>query len=110
MINSRKKGVTYEQAIAKRFRKEGFDKCRTSREQSKARDDELVDLMHTEPFNVQCKALEKSPAYHDLLRDMPNERNYNVVFHKRNNKGSVVTMTEEDFFEIVRMLKGEEII
>jgi hypothetical protein len=61
-----------------------------------------VDLTGTPGFNIQLKALERAPAYHDILSSMPKGDNKNVVIHKRNNKGCVVVMGLDDF---IRLLK-----
>jgi hypothetical protein len=100
MINARKKGHAFELAVAERFRKAGFAECVTSRLESKRMDDLGVDLMHTEPFLVQCKAVERLGSVHDIIARMP-ESGVRVVFHKRNRKGVTVTMTEDDFWNLV---------
>ena len=111
MANGRNKGNSYERKLAKEFRDMGFDKCKTSRYESKMLDDMKVDLTHTGFFNVQAKAVEKlSPTYHDILASMPKDTNYNTIFHKRNRKGEVVVMTKEDFYEILEMLIKCEIL
>ncbi|MGV6830284.1 MAG: hypothetical protein ACWA5P_01820 [bacterium] len=106
MGKARNKGHSYERKLALEFREMGWENCKTSRFASKMLDDMKVDLFATEPFNVQAKAVERlSPGYHDILKSMPKDENYNVVFHKRNHKGEVVSMMKEDFYEILGMLK-----
>lgn len=87
----------------------GFSECQTSRNESKKRDDEKVDLCGTEPFNIQCKAVQ-SINLHTVLSEMPDESNYNLVFHKRDRKGEVVAMMKEDFYELLDMLIKNKII
>lgn len=104
-INARQKGHAYERKIAEEFRQLGYDKCLTSRLESKKRDDEKVDLCHTGNWNIQCKAVEKLGRYHDILDTMPvEEENINVIFHKINRKGEVVAMRKEDFYRIILRL------
>lgn len=103
-INSKAKGSDYERKIAKEFREYGFSNCKTSRFESKMLDDAGVDLTNTGFFNVQLKAVERLGSYHDILTSMPKDNNYNVIFHKRNRKGETVTMSKEDFYEIMEML------
>lgn len=111
MPNGRNKGNSYERKLAEEFRSMGFSKCKTSRYESKMLDDMKVDLTNTGFFNVQAKAVERlSPGYHDILKSMPKDTNYNLVFHKRNRKGDVVVMSKEDFYEIVEMLINLEIL
>ena len=105
-INSRKKGVVYEQKIAREMRDLGFRDCVTSRAESKNLDDAGVDLCYTDPFNIQLKAVERFGTHHEVLRSMPNDSNINVVFHKRNNKGTVVMMTKDDFYALITGYMG----
>jgi len=109
-MNSRKKGHGFERKIAQEMRELGFENCRTSREVSPLRDAEGIDLVGAGLFNVQCKALERAPAYHELLKIMPQNENYNVIFHKRNRSGTVVVMEKEDFYELLNMLLKEKIL
>lgn len=99
-INSRAKGHTYERALVKLFKEKfGFDKCTTSRLSSKALDDAKVDLFGL-PVNVQAKAVEKLGCVHSILSSMPEDGKMNFVFHKKNNKGSIVCMNESSFVEL----------
>ena len=103
-INSKQKGSAYERKLAKEFREFGFDKCKTSRFESKMLDDAGVDLTNTGIFNVQAKAVERLGSYHNILDSMPKGTNYNLIFHKRNRLGEVVVMTKDDFYDIMEML------
>ena len=94
--SSRAKGHRYELELVNKF-KEFFPDCVTSRSESKRTDDAGVDLCYTGGFNVQAKNWEKAPAYHDALAKMPKDK-LNLLFHRRNRKGSVVVMSEEDFW------------
>ena len=101
-INARTKGIVYEQRIRKELIELGWARCQTARYASKMVDDQLVDFVNTKPFNIQAKALERAPAYHDILDNMPKDGNTNVIFHKRNNRGTVVTMSKENFYKLIR--------
>ena len=110
MINARKKGHSYELAVIKMFRDLGWD-CVSSRSESKRTDDLGIDICYTDPFAVQCKAVEKLGSLHDVLAKMPDKKGtYNLVFHKRKNKGSTVTMSKDTFFELLEMLLANKII
>lgn len=109
-INTREKGAKFELAIRDEFRKLGWDKAVSSRSESKNKDDQGVDLCFTDPFNVQCKAVENLGPVHKVLAAMPKDSNYNLVFHKKNRQGVVVSMTMEDFLELIQMLKSNQII
>ena len=108
--SARAKGHGYELAIRDWFRDLGWTKAVSSRSESKNRDDQGIDLCFTDPFSVQAKAVEKLGSIHDVLAKMPNDSNYNVVFHKRNRKGTIVAMMLEDFKEIIQMLIQNQII
>jgi hypothetical protein len=41
---------------------------------------------------------------------MPEDNNYNIIIHKRPNKGEVVVMDKNSFYELVKMLKVNQII
>lgn len=109
-INARKKGCAYELQIRDFFRDLGWAKAVSSRSESKNKDDQGIDLCFTDPFNIQTKAVEKLGSLHDVLSKMPNDSNYNLVFHKRNRKGTVVAMTIEDFKELLQQLITNQII
>lgn len=99
-INSRAKGKSYELTVIKTFKEKGWTSCVSSRSESKRTDDAGIDLCYSEPFQVQCKAVEKlSPSPHDIINGMPDGKN--VIFHKKNRKGTLVYMTEELFWELV---------
>jgi hypothetical protein len=108
--NSRAVGHTYERALRKELIALGFTECQTSRYASKATDDLLVDFVGTKPFNIQAKRWKSAPSYHEILDKMPKDDNYNVIIHKRPNKGEVVVLSKEDFWELVAMLKTNNII
>jgi hypothetical protein len=108
--SARQKGHTYELQIRDFFKDLGWDKAVSSRSESKNKDDQGIDLCFTDPFNVQCKAVENLGSIHKVLISMPNDQNYNLIFHKRNRQGTIVAMTLEDFKEIIQMLKSNQII
>jgi len=107
---NRRAGHAYERLIAMEFQLMGFKDTLTSRYADRKRDDEKVDLVGTEPLNIQCKAWKAAPNYHKELDKMPRDLNYNCIFHKRPRQGDVVVMRKKDFYEILKMLKASDII
>lgn len=104
-INARAKGHAYELKIVNLFKELGWECACSSRSESKRTDDLGIDLCYTAPLQIQAKAVEKLGAYHDILAKMPNhDKKFNVIFHKRNRKGTVVAMTEDCFLKILDML------
>jgi hypothetical protein len=108
--SSRVKGHTFERDMAKLFREMGWERCVTSRAESKSKDDQKIDLCFTDPFNVQCKAVENLGSIHRVLADMPDDTNYNIVLHKRSRSGVIVAMSLDDFKEIIKMLTINNVI
>lgn len=100
-MNSRAKGNQYELKITKKFNDLGWTEACSSRSESKRLDDAGVDICYTPPFNVQCKAVENLGSAHNTLARMP-KKGINVVFHKKNRQGTVVSMSEEDFFTLIK--------
>lgn len=96
------KGSNYELQIAKFFKELGYANCRTSRLESKFKDDQGIDLCNTGNWQIQCKAVERLEPYHNILARMPDGDN--LVFHKRNRAGTVVAMTEDTFKKILLLL------
>ena len=109
--NSRAVGNAYERQIRLEFRAMGWDTCQTTRYASHEIDGESnIDLVRTNPFNVQIKRWSSAPSYHEVLKSMPEDNNYNIIIHKRPNKGEVVVMDKNSFYELVKMLKVNQII
>jgi len=105
----RVRGHSYERQIAEEFRKLGWKKALTSRQESRRKDNEGVDLCNTDPLQIQCKSLNifKSPV--NVLKAMPENGFYNVVFTKVVHKGEFVTMNKNDFYTMLEVLKAEKI-
>ena len=104
--SARNKGLNYERKIRKEFIELGWDKCVTSRYGSKEMDDAKVDLIHTEPYNIQCKAIESAQQYAKILKSMP-KTGINVVFHKRDSF-ELVVLTKKDFYDIIRSMHDQQ--
>ena len=108
-INARRAGHAYERDLVNQFKELGFN-AHTSRYANRMLDDAGVDLVGTDPFSIQAKRWKSAPSYHEVLAKMPKDSNYNVIFHKRPNKGEVVVMEKADFMELVEMLINEGVI
>jgi len=118
-IKSRNKGSTYERVLAKSYRNVWFLDCVTARSESKRTDDRWIDLCFTPPFIVQAKCYKNfwvAQAIH-TLKHMPDESEYricNVKISRKDRpadrKWSIVVLLEDDWFEIVQMLKSNQII
>jgi hypothetical protein len=110
-INVRDKGLNYERKIINELKELfGRDDIGSSRNLNRYMDSCKVDIINVPMLNIQAKATESTPSYHSLLKEMPDDNNYNVIFHKRNNRGEVVVLSKEDFYQIIEMLKFNGII
>ena len=110
-INVRQKGLDYERKLVIELKELfGDDNIGTSRNLNRFKDSLKCDVLNVPMLNIQAKATESTPSYHSLLKEMPQDTNYNVIFHKRNRKGEVVIMSKEDFYEILNMLITNQII
>lgn len=114
MSNNRTKGHSAERLYALKFR-ELFPKCQTSRYASRMMDDAGVDLVGL-PMLVQVKAgLQKGMKPHEVLKNikdnLPDESKPKVLIHhkegakgkKRDEFSSLVTMTFDDFFNLIKL-------
>jgi len=108
IINARKKGIGYELDIIKKL-KPIYPNAVSSRSESKSLDDRKVDICYTGMWRVQCKAVEALGSSHQTLAEMEKaklnfEEGISVVFHKRNNKGTVVSLQLDDFMNIIKTI------
>ena len=109
-VNARQVGNAYERQIRQEFIGLGYENCQTSRYESRAKDDANVDLCGTSPWNVQIKRWSHAPAYQNVLKSMPQDNNYNIIIHKKPNKGEIVVMDKSTFYQLIEMLKFNGII
>ena len=110
-INVRQKGLDYERKLVIELKELlSDDSIGTSRNLNRFKDSLKCDIVNIPMFNLQAKATESTPSYHSLLKEMPQDTNYNVIFHKRNRKGEVVVMSKDSFYEILGMLIHNGII
>ena len=109
MRNNRRAGHDFERFIRNWFVKMGWQRCLTSRYSSREKDDLKIDFCNTDPFNVQLKYTQ-AINIHDELEKMPSDKNYNILMHKRKNRGIIVAMSLADFEDIVKSNVREGII
>jgi len=121
-INSRNKWNTYERKLCNEYKELWFQECVTSRSESKRTDDRWIDLCYTDPFNIQAKAY-KSFWWAQIIRELKNitqntkdhklGSNFNLVHLKIDKpweRGEIVCLSKDDWYEIVEMLKGNSVI
>ena len=99
MAHSKNKGNRFELEIVHLLEALGYEAV-SSRSESKRLDDAGVDIVTDAPYNIQCKHVERmSVSVHELLANMPADK-LRVVMHKRNHKGTVVSLHLEDFRDL----------
>jgi len=101
MINSRKKGIVYEQKLVREFKELlSTENIYSSRAESKRMDDLGVDIVGEIPIHVQAKAVETCPQLHEILKNMPKDKP-RTIFWKRNNKTELVIMEKQEFYDLL---------
>lgn len=110
MINAREKGKRFEGKVAKVWMRLFGGTVERTSYVSKKLDDQGVDLTGTDPFNLQCKAHERSIDMHTILQRMPKGTNINVVIHKRNHQPPIAALYFEDFLDLVQAMKQNGIL
>lgn len=110
-INSRAKGHAFERQIINLLKELGWTQACSSRSESKRTDDAGIDICFSYPLQIQCKAVEALGSAHATLDRMPKvDGVYNVVFHKKNRQGTTVSMSQNDFFTILKLLLDNQLI
>lgn len=107
MINSRVKGKSFENQIAKLLRPI-FPNVRRLLE-NHADDANGVDLLHTGPYKIQCKAYKQYAPLtkieevqcEEMLGDVP------VLVTKGNNRRILVAIPIEEFLRLLKISGGK---
>lgn len=103
MTNSRQKGARGERELAAVLREHGYD-CRRGQQYCGANGD--ADVVGLPGIHIECKRVESlniHKAIGQAKRDA-RENELPAVFHRKNGKPWLVTMTLEDWMKI---FKGE---
>lgn len=99
MINSKSKGARFERELASRMKARGYN-CRRGQQYCGANGD--ADVIGLLGIHIEAKRQEKMQLYdwmEQAKRDAkPDE--LPAVFHKKNNREILVTMTFEDWMKI----------
>lgn len=107
------KGSEYERKIAKELRDLGFDGVVTSRSESKAVDNNKVDLIDTEnklPCFIQLKRTVNTPQYFKIREESTVDSEKFVLIWNRQEKanvnfvsvGEVVMLPKTLFYELIK--------
>jgi hypothetical protein len=109
-INARAKGHTFERENMHLFRELGYDKCVTSRSESKNLDDLGIDLVYTGIFDVQCKRVEKLNVSKTMSEMPERDGQVPIVMHKQNRYPALVTIKRDDFMVLLKKMREAGIL
>lgn len=114
--NNRRRGHDYERELAQEYRDLGWEDCTTTRYSSRKKDDAGIDLDFTAPLAIQAKYYKNQPNFSKVIDEMKTVTGEIPIVHFKRNKGKgqakdeLVIMKKEDWYEIVEMLKRENIL
>lgn len=123
---NRAAGNNWERELAKFFRELGYPHVATTRQESRSRDADKIDLMNKEehtngrfPFNIQAKNTIKQVKYAKLLSELPTQEGViNAIFHKHTTRtgdrflgtGKYVILSVKDFEKLLRIFKANNLV
>lgn len=110
---SRNKGHNYETKIAKELRELGFTNVVTSRSESKAVDNNKVDLIDKDgklPCQIQLKATQSIPSYFKIRSESTvNPEEFVIIWSKQEKRevnivsvGEAVIMDKSLFYKLIK--------
>jgi len=116
---SRTKGHNYETKIAKELRDLGFSGIVTSRSESKAMDDNKVDLIDKEnklPCSIQLKCTQNIPQYFKIRSESTvNPEDFVIIWSKQEKRevniisvGEAVIMDKSLFYKLIKPYSKSE--
>lgn len=101
MVNSRKKGASYERHVAGLFKSEGYD-ARRGQQFCGINGD--ADVIGIPGIHIECKAVERLNLYDWMAQAKRDAREGEipVVIHKKNYCADLVTMEFENWIKLYR--------
>lgn len=108
MTNSRQKGARGERELAAVLREHGFE-CRRGQQFCGANGD--ADVVGLPGIHIECKRVESLNIYKAIeqAKSDARENELPAVFHRKNGKPWLVTMTLEDWMKIFKGENNESI-
>lgn len=100
-INSKTKGTVYEREIARVLREYGYN-VRRGQQYCGANGD--ADVVGLEGIHIECKRTERTDLYGWMAqaKNDAREGELPVVFHRKNNRKTLVIMELESFMRLYR--------
>lgn len=106
-MNSRNKGAAGERELAAKLREYGYN-CRRGQQYSGANGD--ADVVGLPGVHIECKRVEKLNLYDAMAQAVRDAKDGETpaVFHRKNNKGWLVTLRLDDFTKIYGGIRSAE--
>lgn len=112
MVNSDQKGKAGERELARRLRELGAEDARRGQQHTGLEGEDVVGLPGIHPECKRVERLNVDKAMEQAIRDASGK--IPAVFHRRNKKGWLVTMTLEDWMKLyyggedfIRIIAGD---
>ncbi len=104
---SREKGKRYEREVARFLKDNGYDARRGQQYCGASGDADVIGLPG---IHIECKHVEKMALYDWMSQSVRDakEDEIPVVFHRKNNCATLVTMRAEDFITLYREYEAGE--
>ena len=101
MVNSREKGASFERKLAKILKGYGYE-CRRGQQYCGANGD--ADVIGLPGIHIEAKAVERLNIYDAMNQSISDARDGELpaVFHKKNRKKILVTMTLDDWMKLYK--------
>ena len=98
-LNSRQKGARFERSLANILKEYGYD-CRRGQQYCGANGD--ADVIGLKGIHIEAKAVERLNIYEAMEQAKRDARENELpaVFHKKNRKEILVTMTLKDWLQL----------
>ena len=103
---ARRKGISFEQEIARRFQQVGYKQARRHLEVQMQESGTGIDLLGTGPFRVQCKKTKKYVSL-NTIKEIVSEREFGdipVLIAAGDHQEPLATMYLDDFFRMVSVM------
>ena len=100
-VNSRQKGKAFERRLANLLKEHGYE-CRRGQQYCGANGD--ADVVGLAGIHIEAKAVERLNIYEAMNQAINDAREGELpaVFHKKNRKPILVTMTLEDWLTLYK--------
>lgn len=103
-MNSRRKGAEGERELSKLLKKYGYEARRGQQYCGSNGDADVIGLPD---IHIECKRVERLNIYEAIRQAMNDSKNQEIpaVFHRKNNKPWLVTMTIDDWIGLYKAFK-----